>query len=189
MKRKVIYTIGKGILLLLAFGALATVAVIAPNSLQIIKLFQKRDRRLRKYTPKSITRTLYRLKAQKLISIEKENGQMIIKITKKGKSQALKYNIEEIKIPKPKSWDKKWRLVMFDIPNKKTLARNVLRDKLKELGFFSLQKSIWIYPYECEDEINFIKGVYGVDSYVKMATAEKIDDEEKYLKIFNLKPS
>jgi CRISPR-associated endonuclease Cas2 len=189
MKRKIIYSVNKGILLLLAFGALAAVAVMAPNALQIIKLFQKRDPRLRKYRPNSIRKSFRRLEDQKLISIQEENGQLIIRLTEKGRTRALKYKIEDMKIPVPKIWDKKWRLVMFDIPNRKTLARDVLRDKLKELGFYKLQKSIWIYPYECKNEIDFIKEIYEVSPYVKMAVVEKIDDEEKYLSFFNLKSS
>lgn len=187
--RKVGYTIGKIILVLLVFGALTAVAAMAPNAVQIIELFRKKDRRLKKWNDKSIRNALYRLKKQKLVSIEEENGQTVVKITEQGRIRALKYKIEEMKIPVPKVWDKKWRLVMFDIPNKKNLARNVLREKLKELGFYKLQKSVWLYPYECKDEIDFIKEVYEVGPYVKMAVVEKIDDEEKYLNLFNLKAS
>lgn len=187
MKKRFIYSAGKGILLLLCLGALATVAVMAPNALQIIELFQKRDRRLKKYPPNSIRTALYRLKTQKLVSIKEENGQTVVRVTEKGKTRALKYKIEDMKISIPKTWDKKWRLVIFDIPNKKNLARDVLRNKLKALGFCLIQKSIWLYPYECKNEIDFIKEVYEVSSYVNLVVAERIDNEEKYLSFFNLK--
>ena len=56
--------------------------------------------------------------------------------------------------------DGEWRIVIFDIPEKFKKAREALRMKLKELGFLELQKSVFIFPYECEDEINFIVEVF-----------------------------
>jgi DNA-binding transcriptional regulator PaaX len=49
--------------------------------------------------------------------------------------------VEEVKLKKPEKWDKKWRIVIFDIPNKKKPARNTLTEKLKKLGFYHLQKA------------------------------------------------
>jgi CRISPR-associated endonuclease Cas2 len=188
MKNKeVAITIGKCILILLAFSAFMALAATAPNIFQVIKLFQKRDKNLKSAKEKSIQKALYRLKNQKLILITEKDGKTIVEITQKGKVKALKYKIENIKIKKPKSWDKKWRLVIFDISNKKRLARDVLRWKLKQLGFYRFQKSVWIYPYPCEDEIDFIKSVYQIEPNVKLVTAEKMEDEDKYLKIFRLK--
>jgi len=172
---------------LLRLLSVLKVAIIAPNALQMIRIFQQKDRRLKEYSANSLRSTLYRLKTRRLIFIAEKNRQTIVKLTQKGKTRFLKYKIDEIKIPIPKVWDSKWRLIIFDIPNKKTSARNVLRDKLKELGFYKIQKSVWLYPYDCKKEIDFIKIVYEVDLYVKLIVAEKIDGEEKYLKFFNLK--
>ena len=111
------------------------------------------------------------------------------KITQKGQSRVLKYNIEKIKISTPKKWDKKWRLIIFDIPENKKLGRNILRELLKRLGFCQYQKSVWIYPFDCRNEIDFIKEIYEIRPYVKLVVAEKIDDESKYLDFFGLKTS
>ena len=186
-QNEIALTISKIILILLAFGALATVVAVAPNAFQILKLFQKRDKRLKNKNQASLRSALYRLKKQKLINISEKDGKTLIEITQKGKTRALKYKLEKMKIKKPKRWDKKWRVVIFDIPNNKTLARNVLRDKLKELGFYKLQKSVWIFPYKCRDEIDFIKEIYNIEPYINLILAEKIDQEEKCLKFFNLK--
>src|SRR3989344_4593151 len=59
-------------------------------------------------------------------------------------------------IKKPARWDKLWRLVIFDIPEEERTGRMALAAKLKELGFYPLQKSVFIHPYECKDEIDFI---------------------------------
>ena len=186
-KKEIAYTIGRGILTLLAFGTLATMVLVAPNALQIIKLFLDKEPRLKKYSSDSIRNSLYRLQSQKLISIEEEKGKIIVRITKRGKIKAFKYKIDEMKIPIPKTWDGKWRVVIFDIPNKKTLARDVLREKLKSLGFWKIQKSVFVYPYECREQIDYIREVYQVSSNVKTFVVEQIEDEKRYLEFFNLK--
>jgi phenylacetic acid degradation operon negative regulatory protein len=43
-----------------------------------------------------------------------------------------------------KEWDGKYRLVFFDIPEKNRAVRDLLRSKLKELGFVGWQKSVWV---------------------------------------------
>ena len=62
-------------------------------------------------------------------------------------------------------WDKKWRLVIFDIPEKKKPAREALREKLKDLGFAKLQDSVWVTPFPCENEIKLIKLVFNLSDF------------------------
>ena len=83
-------------------------------------------------------------------------------------------------------WDGKWRLVMFDIPMRFTKGREALRYHLKELDFFQFQKSAWIYPYPCEDEIIFIADFFGVGKYVDVLTVERILKDEQVKKHFHL---
>ena len=91
-----------------------------------------------------------------------------------------------MKIKKPKKWNGKWRLVIFDIPMRFTKGREALRYHLKELNFFQFQKSAWIYPYQCEDEIIFIADFFGVGKYVETLTIENILRDEKLKKHFHL---
>jgi len=48
---------------------------------------------------------------------QKENtdGSLTIVLTENGKRKALTYQIDEMKIKKTQKWDKKWRVVLFDI--------------------------------------------------------------------------
>jgi DNA-binding transcriptional regulator PaaX len=86
---------------------------------------------------------------------DNSDGSITIKLTEKGKIKALTYRFQEMKI-NDGEWDKKWRMVVFDIPEKLKASRNALREKLKELGFYELQKSVWVFPYECKNEIDFV---------------------------------
>lgn len=117
---------------------------------------------------------------------ESNNGTIRITLTKLGKEYALEFNIDEIKIKEPAFWDEKWRLVFFDIPETKRGARNALRDKLKELGFFELQKSVFINPYPCQNEIDFIVEFFQLRPFVRYAEATNLTNEEELKLHFNL---
>lgn len=117
---------------------------------------------------------------------EKEDGTVEIVLTKDGRQKALKYQIDEIKIKKPDKWDGKWRMVIFDIPEKKKKAREALREKLKELGFKELQKSVFIYPFECENEIDFIVEVFEIRPYVRYMVVDSFTNEEQFRLKFKL---
>lgn len=165
-------------------SGIAILSIVAPLlPLQLLKAYfrQKRFRR------ELFLRDLKRLQSRELIDYqEKPDGSIKIILKKKGKQKAIEYKIEEMQIKKPKSWDGKWRLIMFDIPENKKMARNVLRDKIKELGFYRLQKSVFIYPYPCEDEIDFICSVYNIRQYILFFTLSQFEGEEKLRHYFDL---
>lgn len=117
---------------------------------------------------------------------EKDDGTVYIVLTKEGKKKALEYKLDELKIKKPDKWDKKWRVVIFDIPEKKKKAREALRSKLKELGFKELQKSVFIHPYPCEDEIDFINEVFEIRYYVRLLLVKSFTNEEQWRLKFDL---
>ena len=86
----------------------------------------------------------------------------------------IKFSFDLLEIKKPEKWDGKWRIIIFDIPNKYKQAREALRCKIKELGLRQLQKSVWIYPYDCEDEILFVAEAFEVQKYIEIITAERL---------------
>ncbi len=100
---------------------------------------------------------------------EKNDGSILLTLSEKGKTTTNKFYPDRLIITTPKSWDKKWRIVIYDIPHKKRTARDALRRKLQELGFKEWQKSVFIYPYPCQDEINFIIEFFDVRPYVRYA--------------------
>ena len=101
------------------------------------------------------------------------------------RKKLLKFKLDEMIIKKPKRWDGKWRVVIFDIPEKFRLGRDYLRNKLKELGFYQMQKSAWVHPYPCGDEVDFIKELYEVRPFVRVITADSIDIKHDLVKYFN----
>ena len=85
-----------------------------------------------------------------------------------------------------KPWDKKWRLVVFDVVEKNKKAREMIRRILKQMGFFQFQKSVFINPFRCEKEIKYLREVLGVPHAIKYLRADKVENEVELKKIFNL---
>jgi len=174
-KQKILLTLLTGVALGFSYS---------PNmQYRIIKEMGREWKKINKEKLKRDIRDLYR---SHLIE-EKENsdGSLTYVLTKKGKLKALTYHFNEMKIKKPK-WDGKWRIVIFDIPEKLKLTREYLRQKLKDLGFWELQKSVFVIPYPCEEEIDFIIEYFNIRKYVRCGILETIDNDLHLRKIFKL---
>ncbi len=169
---------------LLAAGAV----YVAAGSPYFARNLLRGYRRWRKYPKKRVSDTFYNLKRQGLINIEKQGPQIYISLTEEGKKKAGFLQINDLKINRPQRWDNKWRIVIFDIAQLKKLYREAFRGKLKELGFFRLQKSVWIYPYDCRSEMNILKEFFGLsDNELRLIVAEDLGDDAKIREIFKMK--
>jgi len=144
--------IAKEVLRGLAIGGFIVVCFVAPNIAQVMSLFKPKNYRERF----RIKRTLRALQKQKLIDIREKGLTSIVTISEKGKSKVLRYNIEDLQIKPQKHWDTKWRIVMFDIPDRKRKIRREINFRLKDMGLIAYQESVFITPYECRDEIEFL---------------------------------
>lgn len=165
----------KDILKILAIGAILSMAIIAPNAPASLFYSYKPWKKFKRYRLRQIVK---RMKDQDLISFREEGDDTIVKLTEKGKLKLLKFNLDEMKINDQVDWDGKWRLIYFDIPETKKVAREMFRKKLKELGFYQLQKSIFIIPFECKDEIDFLRATLEVKDFVGYLTTNKVEEEE-----------
>ena len=178
-----IATVALCVLALASLPVIVMGAAAMGNAIQCFKVFKGS----KKYSKKQISSAVDSIKRQKLIEyVSDKDGKTIVKITKKGESKLLAFAIDLIEIKKPKRWDGKWRLVTFDIPIRFNKGREALRYHLKELDFYQFQKSVWIYPYPCKDEIIFIADFFGVGKYVEILTAENVLRDAKIKKYFGL---
>lgn len=89
-------------------------------------------------------------------------------------------------ICKPKKWDGKWRILIFDISEKRKRDRDKLRFILRSIGFFKLQNSVWVYPYDCEDLINLLKTDLHIGKAILYIVADKIEYDINLKKRFDL---
>lgn len=138
------------------------------------------------FDERRLKQKLKNLQKQKVVKIYEIEGKTVVKITKKGKTRLLKYNLDELKIEKPQIWDRKWRIIAYDIPIGKKNASNALRHALKQLGIYQLQKSVYLYPYPCGDIIEFLREIYGIGENVTYITVGFLENEEAYKQHFQL---
>ena len=103
------------------------------------------------------------------------------KFTKNGRELLQKSKIKYFWL-KNKTWDRKWRIILFDIPEKMHKERNWLRRKLNNFGFYMLQKSVFIFPYSCEEEINELCKNAEIENYVDVLIANSLGLKEKEIK-------
>ncbi|HPC12564.1 MAG TPA: hypothetical protein PLZ70_01020 [Candidatus Paceibacterota bacterium] len=116
-----------------------------------------------------------------------KGGEIKIEITDSGRKIASNYYLCGLKTNKnPKVWDKKWRIVMFDIPEKKKKARDLIRFHLKRLGFLQIQVSAWIFPYPCEELVTIIKSEFGFDKEVVYLIASRFEGDYIFRKSFKV---
>lgn len=152
-------------LLLLATGIVLGFSHSPKAHYKIWKALPKAWREINKTT---LRRIIEEFKYKRLVDFKEEkDGSVTIVLTELGRYHALRYDPDNIKISIPLRWDRKWRIVIFDIPEKKKAAREAFRRELRKLGFFELQKSVWVFPYKCEDAINFLMELFEIREYVR----------------------
>ncbi|MFH0969370.1 MAG: hypothetical protein V1804_02585 [Patescibacteria group bacterium] len=128
------------------------------------------------------------LRNRGLLEMEYQGKQLYIHLSEEGKNLAKKYQVDDLEIKKPRKWDRKWRILIFDIEEKKKIKREALRGKIIELGFFQLQKSVWIYPYDFQKEIELLRNFFGLtDREIQVITAFEIENDKDARVFFGLK--
>ena len=177
--------LGKTILVLAGIAGVLTVVAVAPNMFGAVGRSTKRRYFFNK---SSFNKTKHYLKRRGLVEIDKEkdSGFTEIKLTSKGLIELYKLSFDNLKIIKPQKWDGFWRIVIFDIPNRHKWARDDFRQKLREIGFYLLQESVFIIPYPCEKEIKFLISVFNLNNYARLIIAKEISNDadiKEYFKI------
>lgn len=107
-----------------------------------------------------------------------------VELRPKGKNQLKRFVTQDIEIAVPSKWDRKWRLVIYDIANDKKDIRQIIKNKLDNIGFVKLQESVYVFPFDCNKEIELIKTMYFVQEYVQYITADQIETEINLINIF-----
>ncbi len=144
-------------------------------------------RRQNKTDEKRFYNSFYRLQKRGLIRMEYHGKQLHISLTAEGERHIRDNRIDYMEIKKPWRWDGKWRVLIFDIKEKQRLKREALRGKLKELGLFKLQDSVWICPYQFQKEMKILRDFFGLDrEAMKVMVASEIEDDAAARRHFGL---
>ena len=168
-------TVGSGVL------GMETLVV---DALQTLTTLKKDDRRYR--SSYYVQNAIGRLQKNGLLTLDKKGDTALARLTEKGDRELARYAAESETL-KPQKWDGKWRLVIFDIKETKKGQRDRIRRNLARFGFEKLQDSIWVYPYECEELITYLKADCKIDKEVLYLVSEKIPNDGWIKKKFGLK--
>lgn len=174
--------LARDILKIAAGIALVGTVLVLPGTAALHRFYKAKEYREKK----RVYQALEQLRSKKYISIFGTDNDKIFKITSLGLKKLIEFDYDNISIPKPRKWDKKWRIVIFDIPEKKQKVRKEVSFKLKDIGFLPLQKSTFLYPYDCEKEIAMIKKHWGLGKEVSFIVADYIDEQKKFAREFEV---
>lgn len=130
--------------------------------------------------------TFRHLRRRGLVEMRREGHDVIIQLTPEGKKKAGKFQIDDLTIERPQKWDGKWRIILFDIPVTSNTVRSVFRRKLKEFGFYRLQKSVWVFPFECREEIEFLRDFLGAGKRQILCAESTLKDDRFLREYFRL---
>ena len=164
----------KKVVLLLWAGLGLALSRSPKQHFRIIKGVAEEWKRIDK---RSLERSINSLYRSKLVS-EKNNkdGTTTLILSSAGKRLALTYDLDNLVIPR-QLWDKKWRIVIFDIPEKLKPVREILRFHLKRMGLRELQQSVFVLPFECSKEVEYLIEFHNVRRFVRYIEAQYIDNE------------
>ncbi|MDO8183443.1 MAG: hypothetical protein Q7T49_00455 [bacterium] len=174
----------KVILGVIGIAGILVLATIAPNCVQLLRFLPNQRAKKRAYID---TKVIKNLVAKGLIKItDNSNGQKVVRLTEVGKEKLREYKLKDLEIKKPKSWDKKYRVIIFDIKEWKRPTRDKLRRWFEHLGLIKLQNSVWVYPYDCREIIALLKANYHIGNEVLYLEVTHIENDRWLKKVFNL---
>lgn len=169
-------TLTKAILMTIGTGTILIAAIVAPNAIQILQPLLGKGRR-KNYERERIRQALRALHQRHLIEYVERNHETYVRITEKGKTHMRQFRIDVLSLPR-KEWDRKWRLIFFDIPEAQGKARRAFQRQLRLLGCFPIQKSIFVYPHACQEEIDFVASFWDVHDYVRYIETDDLGRSE-----------
>lgn len=175
--------IAEKVLTVLAIGLAIPAVLISPYGLyNIVRgavkyYFRKND----------FHREVRRLQKRGYISLTKTPGGWLIRLLKKGKKRFNEIEFKNLKFETQSTWDKKWRFFIFDIPEKHQISRHLLTRKLKGLGMYNIQRSVFAYPYDCRRELEFISDHYKITEFATYIEADNTDIDRELKKFFKIK--
>lgn len=184
-KRKQKRDIQHAVLAVVAVTGFVAFAAVAGNAIQLLDYLPNEKYNLR-YRAKS---AVGRLVAKGYAMWIEKDGKKFLRITVKGRKA---FTFEQAKVAlknQKKKWDGRWRMVVFDVPERRRSVRNRLRSVMNEIGFVRLQDSVWVYPYDCEDFMALLKAELKIGKDALYAIVDTVEQDKNLRVHFKLLPT
>lgn len=140
---------------------------------------------------KKFNRYSHYLHRRKYITTRKVSRSRVrISLTPLGRRRALDARARRmlaIPVKRPRSWDRKYRLILFDIATEERVKRNAFRAFIRKIGAVMLQKSVWVHPFDCSEHISLLRDFFGFsDRELRLVLADTIGEDRDIRKHFRI---
>ena len=130
------------------------------------------------------------LSRQQYIRKRKNGKGVYIELTPKGHQRILRHierrTLRE-PIPRPPVWDKKWRIILFDIPAQERTKRNAFRAFIRRQGAVMIQKSVWVHPFDCREQVSLLRDLFRLsDAQLRLIETHSIGYDTPLRKHFKI---
>jgi len=173
----------KAILEAISGVGVLSMAVFTPGALRgvaMLKRFMKN-----RNDPHNTYRTFQRLIEKGYISLQRGPKRTLVTLTEKGRTHLL--HLGNLAARRPDRWDGYWRVVIYDIEEKKKYKRHLLQETLRNTGFYRLQDSVWVYPYPCDELVMLLKAEYQLGKEVLYMAVKHLENDGNLRKFFGVK--
>lgn len=176
--------VSSAILWIIAGLGLATMAIVAPNALQALAIFEKKKsgkRLIYKDKVVKLRKYFYYLKNHGYVEFQTDRlGGWYVRLTAKGRKKIKALNLATISVSRQRHWDGKFWQVAADIPTKNfRRGADSLREKLKQMGFFSLQRTLWFYPFDPREQLSYLVKEFKIEPFVTVMRIDHLDPADK----------
>ncbi len=182
---KTISNVAQVILAVSVVAGAVTLSAIAPNIFQILNKVSWKRKTYSTFNNKTkdqqrkIAKSFYYLKQQGYLELKKSGKDFLVNVTQKGQAKIEKIKFGSLVVPKTKKWDGHWWLVLADVPSDPYRSyADVFRQKIKSLGFYPLQRTVWLYPYDPRAQIGLISAQYNIDRFVTVMEVVSLDPQD-----------
>lgn len=163
-----------------SLAGILAIGLVAPNVIKSLnKIGVLPNPRRKEYISSSASKLV------KKSLMKFENG--YYQLTEVGEKVLRRWELTNYKMAKPNKWDRRWRIIIYDIPEKrKGNARRQIFGLFNSAGFYRLQNSVWVCPYDCEDLVGLLKTDLGVGKEILYIIADEIENDKHLREHFGL---
>lgn len=184
-KRRRKQNVQHAVLAAIALTGLLTWTAVVPNTLQLLQYLPKE-----KYNFHHRAKTAAgRLVAKGYAAWVEKDGKKYLRVTPAGRKVFAFEQAKVVLKNQKKKWDGRWRMIVFDVPERRRRIRVRLCTVMREIGFARLQDSVWVYPYDCEDFVALLKAELKIGNDVLYAIADTTEHDKGLQQQFNLSES
>lgn len=105
-------------------------------------------------TRQTLSSTLGRLAAKGWVSAKRDRSSKELQYAiSDGGQGVVTRTLNHLKLTSDEEWDGRWLFVFFNIPEKSRKYRDILRNRLMQVGFGRVQNSVWVTGRDVRFEI------------------------------------